>query len=330
MNKDGKLRSWGDAEFARKLVEFAEIEVDDGRQRPRRRDRQARRGCSGRRPYEYWGTEEPEDYSPDVTGEDHRAARPGRAQVAKAVLHLVVASPRRTARTSSTTLMGRPGPDPRPAPRYADESAELRAAAPAELQRGRLLRQAVGADRRRRADERGRRSPSSSSTTRAAPGRCSRSTITSPKLVKTLRETDQLRNTLIVFLSDNGWMQGEHRITGDKFLPYEESMRVPLIIRGPGVPKGQTVNGQVSNIDFAPTLLDAADASAGRTMDGVSLLPTARDPKRRPRAGARDRGAGAAVRGRRPGQRLGPPVQRGAHRPLHLRGLDRDRRGRAL
>jgi len=87
---------------------------------------------------------------------------------------------------------------------------------------------------------------------------------------------------MIVFLSDNGWLQGEHRITGDKFLPYEESLRIPLIIRGPGVPKDQTVKGQVSNIDFAPTLLDAADASAGRTMDGVSLLPTARNPKRRP------------------------------------------------
>ena len=43
---------------------------------------------------------------------------------------------------------------------------------------------------------------------------------------------------MIVFLSDNGWMQGEHRIPGDKFLPYEESLRVPLVIRGPGVPEG--------------------------------------------------------------------------------------------
>ena len=87
---------------------------------------------------------------------------------------------------------------------------------------------------------------------------------------------------MIVFLSDNGWMQGEHRIPGDKFLPYEESLRVPLVIRGPGVPKGQTVHGQVSNIDFAPTLVDLANATAGRTMDGVSLVPTIRNPKRLP------------------------------------------------
>ncbi len=102
------------------------------------------------------------------------------------------------------------------------------------------------------------------------------------KLVATLRRTHQLKNTMIVFLSDNGWLQGEHRITGDKFLPYEESLRIPLIVRGPGVPAGQTVRGQVSNIDFAPTLLDLANARAGRTQDGVSLLQTIRDPRKRP------------------------------------------------
>jgi len=49
------------------------------------------------------------------------------------------------------------------------------------------------------------------------------------------------------------------------------------------VPAGRTVKGQVANIDFAPTLVDAANAKAGRTMDGVSLLPTIRDPRKRPR-----------------------------------------------
>jgi arylsulfatase A-like enzyme len=101
-------------------------------------------------------------------------------------------------------------------------------------------------------------------------------------LVRILRQTGQLRNTLIVFLSDNGWLQGQHRITGDKFLPYEESVRIPLIVRGPGIPAGETVHGQVANIDFAPTLVDAAKAKAGRLMDGVSLLPTIRNPRKRP------------------------------------------------
>ena len=53
-------------------------------------------------------------------------------------------------------------------------------------------------------------------------------------------------------------------------------------MRGPGVPAGRVVRGQVANMDFAPTLLDVANAKAGRTQDGVSLLPVARDPRKRP------------------------------------------------
>lgn len=102
------------------------------------------------------------------------------------------------------------------------------------------------------------------------------------RLVRTLRRTDQLANTLIVFVSDNGWLQGQHRIQGDKFVPYEESIRIPFILRGPGVRAGSVVRRQVSNVDFAPTLLDAARGRPGRTLDGVSQLPAARDPRRAP------------------------------------------------
>ena len=64
------------------------------------------------------------------------------------------------------------------------------------------------------------------------------------ELIKTLRETHQLKNTVIMFVSDNGWLQGQHRIPGDKFLPYEESLRVPLIVRGPDIPQGEKVKGR--------------------------------------------------------------------------------------
>jgi arylsulfatase A-like enzyme len=102
------------------------------------------------------------------------------------------------------------------------------------------------------------------------------------RLMTILKRTHQMKNTLVVFVSDNGWLQGQHRIPGDKFLPYEESLRVPFILRGPGVPAGGKVAGQVSNIDFAATLLDVARAHAGRTQDGVSLVPTLRHPTRHP------------------------------------------------
>ncbi|WP_326824495.1 sulfatase family protein [Streptosporangium sp. NBC_01756] len=97
-------------------------------------------------------------------------------------------------------------------------------------------------------------------------------------IVAALQASGELANTLIVFTSDNGWMQGEHRIQSGKTVPYEESIRVPLIIRGPGLPVGGHVSTLAANIDLAPTILDVADASAGVTVDGRSLLPIAADP----------------------------------------------------
>jgi hypothetical protein len=81
-----------------------------------------------------------------------------------------------------------------------------------------------------------------------------------------------------VFTSDNGFMHGEHRFASEKILPYEEAIRVPLVMRGPGVPIGHKDHRMVANIDWAPTILDAADVAPGRTEDGRSLLPLLADP----------------------------------------------------
>jgi N-acetylglucosamine-6-sulfatase len=100
-------------------------------------------------------------------------------------------------------------------------------------------------------------------------------------IVAALRETGELDQTLIVFTADNGFFHGEHRVPSGKVLLYEPSIRVPLILRGPGVPRRGHVSEPVANIDVAPTIVDAARASALRTMDGRSLLPLAQDAGRR-------------------------------------------------
>ncbi|MEO8500090.1 MAG: sulfatase [Vicinamibacteria bacterium] len=94
-------------------------------------------------------------------------------------------------------------------------------------------------------------------------------------LLKTLEETGQLENTYVFLTSDNGWMRGEHRIPTEKYAPYEESIRVPLIVRGPGVPEGVTVNRVAGLVDLAPTLLDLAGASPSvlDESDGRSMVP---------------------------------------------------------
>jgi arylsulfatase A-like enzyme len=97
-------------------------------------------------------------------------------------------------------------------------------------------------------------------------------------LVGRLGANGELADTVIVFTSDNGFFHGEHRIPGNKTRVYEESIRVPLLIRGPGIPAGTTVSDLVTNADLAPTIVDAANASAGLVMDGRSLIPMAQDP----------------------------------------------------
>jgi N-acetylglucosamine-6-sulfatase len=103
------------------------------------------------------------------------------------------------------------------------------------------------------------------------------------KIVATLRDSGELGNTLIVFTSDNGFFHGEHRVPAGKVLLYEPSIRVPLIMRGPGIPAGLRLRQHVGNVDLAPTIVDVAGATAGRTMDGRSLLPLFADPTLRVR-----------------------------------------------
>ncbi|HEX9945471.1 MAG TPA: sulfatase [Thermoanaerobaculia bacterium] len=98
------------------------------------------------------------------------------------------------------------------------------------------------------------------------------------RLVNALADTGQLDSTVIVFTSDNGFLLGEHRILDQKYHPYEESIRVPLILRGGGFPAGVTAAQLVSNVDLAPTIVALAGAAPGRVMDGRPLLPLALDP----------------------------------------------------
>lgn len=96
------------------------------------------------------------------------------------------------------------------------------------------------------------------------------------RIFSDLKKTGQLKKTVIVFTSDNGWLLGQHNLNGNKFLPYEESSRVPLMMAGPGVPRGKTVSSLVSNVDLNPTIVKLSGAKADRESDGVSLIDVAR------------------------------------------------------
>jgi N-acetylglucosamine-6-sulfatase len=99
-------------------------------------------------------------------------------------------------------------------------------------------------------------------------------------IIDALRAAGELSNTLLVFTDDNGFFHGQHRVPSGKVLLYEPSIRVPLLMRGPGVPKNKHLGQMVANIDLAPTIVAAAKAKASRKMDGQSLLPLLKNPSR--------------------------------------------------
>ncbi len=98
------------------------------------------------------------------------------------------------------------------------------------------------------------------------------------EILKALQETNQLDNTVIVFASDNGYFYGEHGLSVERRLAYEESIRMPLLVRYPRLIKARTVRNELAlNIDLAPTLLELAGVSSPVTMQGRSLVPLLKD-----------------------------------------------------
>jgi N-acetylglucosamine-6-sulfatase len=94
------------------------------------------------------------------------------------------------------------------------------------------------------------------------------------RIVALLRDRKLLESTIVVFMGDNGFAFGEHGLI-DKRTAYEESMRVPLLMAGGGLPAGTAVDEVVANIDIAPTILEAAGLTPP-AMDGRSFLPLVR------------------------------------------------------
>jgi arylsulfatase A-like enzyme len=98
------------------------------------------------------------------------------------------------------------------------------------------------------------------------------------RIVAKLAELGLADNTVIFFSSDNGWFAGERGLA-DKWLMYEESIRVPLVVFDPRIrrsQRGRTVEALTLNIDLAPTLLELAGVTIPRGIQGRSLLPLLR------------------------------------------------------
>ena len=93
-------------------------------------------------------------------------------------------------------------------------------------------------------------------------------------IIRLLEQTDRLKDTILVFTSDHGYWYGEHGLSVERRLAYEEAIRIPLLIRDPGmVTPGTLVDEMVLRIDLAPTILARTGVASPERRDGRSLLP---------------------------------------------------------
>ncbi|KAB2346607.1 sulfatase [Actinomadura rudentiformis] len=98
-------------------------------------------------------------------------------------------------------------------------------------------------------------------------------------LMKSLRDTGRLRNTYFFFTSDNGFHLGQHRLPPGKTTPFEEDIRVPMLVRGPGVRAGGTMSAMAGTVDLAPTFAHLAGARIPAFAEGRPLTPLLRGRK---------------------------------------------------
>ncbi|KAI0473343.1 arylsulfatase [Xylariaceae sp. FL0804] len=97
------------------------------------------------------------------------------------------------------------------------------------------------------------------------------------QVVEFLKQRGQMENTYIIYTTDNGFHEGNHRQLGGKGLPYIEDTNIPMIIRGPGIPKNVTSKMPSTHVDMAPTYLEIAGLASNASgyppfLDGRSLL----------------------------------------------------------
>ncbi|TQS13009.1 sulfatase [Microbispora hainanensis] len=95
-------------------------------------------------------------------------------------------------------------------------------------------------------------------------------------LVEALSRAGRLDDTYIFFTSDNGFHLGQHRLRPGKTTPFEEDIRVPMVVRGPGVPAGGVIDRLTSTVDLAPTFAELGGAVVPPTAEGRSLVPLLR------------------------------------------------------
>jgi N-acetylglucosamine-6-sulfatase len=103
------------------------------------------------------------------------------------------------------------------------------------------------------------------------------------RILAALEKSKMLDDTVVVFTSDHGYFYGEHGLSEERRLAYEETIRIPLLVRYPPTVRAGTTPPEIAlSLDLAPTLMELAGASstAGTSYQGRSLVPLFRNSAR--------------------------------------------------
>ena len=279
MNVNGRVRFWGDRDYAKQQLELARLGATDP---PENFAELLAMFMKAFVPYDSFGTQRPGDYTMDTNG-GYAARFVRRAAPSDRPFFLYYAPPGPHAEDTNHAQGLRPGapePDPRPPARYRHTFDDVPLPMPPSFNEADVSDKPINVSSLPlltgpQIEEIGDNYRGRLGAMRSVDDQVKR-------ILRQLRRAGELRNTYIIFNSDNGYIQGEHRLRSSKFLPYESSILVPTVIRGPGVRPGKQIRRPTIDVDLAPTILDMANTPPGRVMDGVSLLPSAKGEKRPP------------------------------------------------
>jgi len=271
INDNGTVRYHGDRDYVDALIELAHAAATDSIDNP---TEGVALVLELFEPIEYTGTSEEADYSPDVTGQiAHQAL--SRMVEGERPFFLYYA-PIAAHNESDFEEVGgireiAPTPDPRPPARYAHTYDDVPLPRDPSFNEADVSDKPEGVKGRDSLTEETIEEITENHRGRLGSLRAADDAL--GRMLATLRRAGELDETIVIYTSDQGYLQGQHRIDDNKYIPYEPSIQVPLVMAGPGVPRGEVVEELVGAHDLTPTIVEAAGASAGRDPDGVSLLP---------------------------------------------------------
>lgn len=280
MNINGKLKYFGDRDYAEAQMDLA---TDLANNPPTSFPGLLTSFCKTFDPCDYFGTQNEKVYTVDVGG-NYAARFVKRNAPRKRPFFLYYSTPGPHAEDTNHAQgfrKGAPGPDPRPPARYRHTFDKVPLPKPPSFNEADVSDKAANLKNLplltdQQVEEIGDNYRGRLGADRAVDDQIG-------KIVKQLKRAKEYKKTYIVFDSDNGYLQGEHRLRSSKFLPYENSVRIPLLMRGPGIRAGKKLNGPAMDVDVTKTILDMANVKPGRVMDGISLLPSAKGKRRLPK-----------------------------------------------